>query len=99
MKTSQNNSTVPEQASRDSRAANEYCEDLAEARAAARGAQEMMEKLHAALVQERARTDEIPQLREVVARLESELDALRATRTFRYTRGLRALRASRLRSE
>jgi len=72
--------------------------ELAEALAAARGAHELVEELYAALREERSRTQEIPQLLQEVARLEAELHALRATKVFRYTVGLRAIRASRLSS-
>lgn len=69
--------------------------ELAEAVVAARGAHEMVEELHAALVEERATTLE---LSAEVARLETELEALRATRLFRYTASLRAVHGSRRRS-
>jgi hypothetical protein len=72
-------------------ASNDAREALAEAVAAARGAHEMVEELHAALLEERST---IVRLREEFARLEVELDALRASRLFRYTAGLRAARGS-----
>lgn len=70
-------------------------EELAEAVAAARGAHEMVEELHAALLEERARNQEVLQLREKVAHLEIELEAVRATRMFRYTARLRAMYGAR----
>lgn len=66
-------------------------EELAEAVAAARGAHEVVEELHAALLEERST---IVRLRAEVARLEVELDALQTSRLFRYTAGLRAARGS-----
>lgn len=70
-------------------------EQLTEALAAARGAHQMIEELHAALLEARSTT---LRLREEVARLENEIKTLRATRLFRYTAGLRAARGSRRRS-
>jgi len=66
----------------------QHRQELADAVAAARGAHELVEEMHQALA-------EVPELRREVARLEAELRALRATKTFRFTAGLRAIHASR----
>lgn len=68
-------------------------EEHAQALVAARSAHEMVERLTLALREERAISE---QLRRDVERLEPELQALRATRLFRYTTGLRRVYGRRL---
>lgn len=69
--------------------ATEPVEGDARAALAARAAHRLVEELHLALEAERARVAEIPLLEARIRDLERELEALRATKVFRYTSLLR----------
>ncbi len=69
-------------------------EELDAARADAAAAHELVEELHRRLIDRRVSEHRVAELEGEVAQLRAELEALRATKLFRYTAWLRSAYAA-----